>query len=107
MLKQLTKTIRIKTAPFNWIVQKRKGRKWSNIAYYDRLEQVRYAIPKRIKIPEEEIKKELKLKTEEESSAWYLTRIKKHKEFSCNISPNSLKNLNSQANLSGKFQRKG
>ena len=90
MIKKIASTIRIKTASFNWIVEVSNKN-----SYFTNFDQVRRHVLKLCPTQAEKEKvlltltsmlEDLGIKTIEDLSAWYLTRVKKHPEFLKNIS---------------------
>lgn len=111
MIKQINSTTRIRTAPLNWIVEtgKMKRKRWTTTekAHFNKFNQAkRYLLNQ---YPSKEVKhtifkkltellKDLSIESTEELSAWHLTRIKKHPEFTHKLKPNSLLNLRNMPN---------
>lgn len=89
MIKPISQKIRIKTSSFNWIVGVSK-----NNSHFTNFNQVRRYVLEQCSTSTEKEKvsnkltsmlEDLGIKTIEELSAWYLTRVKKHPEFLKNI----------------------
>lgn len=114
MIKIITNTIRIKTKPLNWIVQKRNAKGiWVNSGYHDKLEWMLANLlselaenkHEEVKMKIKEMVKELGIENEEDKTAHHLTRELKHPEFCRKIHPNSIKNIKNKAFSSSDFQR--
>ena len=111
MIKKITPTISIETAPLNWIVKRNNKN-----SYFGDFNQVRrhllaqYTTRKgkeEVFVKLKELIKELGLESTEDLCAWHLTKIKKHPAFRPNVSANSIKNLKFMKNPSGKHRRNG
>jgi|GEM_PF-5881289 len=111
--------ISVRTAPLNWVVGILKQKKrtaesvFSPIAYLDKLGQVCSYIKNNY--PDlygpllfEQIKRDLELSNGDDTSTWFLTRMKKHPLFRKTVSMNSIKSLrkgNSIGQISTKRQK--
>jgi hypothetical protein len=110
MVKAITKTISIRTAPLNWVVKKNKA----DDVFLDNLNSVRRHIiaqysgtKKKAAIMKKlaAMAKALQLQSSEELSALYLTKTAKHPEFSRKVSSKSLANLKPNAKQSTRIKQ--
>jgi len=109
MHRNLTDCLRINTAPWNWIIQDKRKRRWVDLGYYDNLNDAFEYCLEHLIAPEleesarknfDQFVDELDLNSDDDFSAWYLTRKRKHEAFVRQVSPNSLKFLKPRKKLS-------